>query len=112
MRRLWLLLLLAGCSKGPQADLQYVSEARSAAAEWAMVNEQANRGKLTATYVDSVRQSLREQVEAARSSLTQPDSDYSREISSLAGEADNAAPEALRAHAEKLKTIEDSLESA
>ena len=48
-RRLLLLLLLtAGCSKGPQADLPYISEARSLAAEWALVNEQAAQGKLTA----------------------------------------------------------------
>ena len=112
MRRLWLFLLLAGCSKGPQADLQYISEARSAAAEWAMVNEQASRGRLTGTYVHSMRQSLREQVEAARSSLTEPDSDYSLEIASLASEPDDAAPDALRAHADTLKTIEDRLESA
>ena len=46
-------LFLAGCSKGPEADLQYIERARSLAAEWAMVNEQAAKGRLTGTYVGS-----------------------------------------------------------
>ena len=46
-RALLLLLLLAGCSNGPEADLQYIKQARSAGAEWALVNEQASQGKLT-----------------------------------------------------------------
>ncbi len=112
MRCVWLFLLLAGCSKGPQADLRYIGEARSAAAEWAAVNEQASRGQLTHAYVHSMRQSAREQIETARSSLTQADSDYMREISALAREPDDASPASLRAHSDKLKTIEDSLESA
>ena len=51
------LLLLAACSKGPEADLQYIKQARSLAAEWALVNEQAEQGKLTAPYVASMRKS-------------------------------------------------------
>jgi Tfp pilus assembly protein PilP len=35
---LLLLLVLAGCSKGPEADLQYIKQARSAAAYCARVN--------------------------------------------------------------------------
>jgi hypothetical protein len=46
-RWLLLLLLLGGCSKGPQADLPAISAARSLAAEWALVNEQASEGHLT-----------------------------------------------------------------
>ena len=112
MRRVWLFLLLAGCSKGPQADLQYIGEARSCAAEWALVNEQASRGQLTHTYVESMRRSLRQQIETAKAALTVPDSAYAREMATLMAEPANAPPPELRAHADKLKQIEDALESA
>lgn len=112
MRRVWILLLLAGCSKGPQADLQYISEARSLAAEWAMVNDLAGRGQLTDVYVSSMHKWLRQQVETTQSSLTQPNSDYAREIAALAAEPDDAAPATLRSHSDRLKQVEDSLESA
>jgi hypothetical protein len=112
MRRLLLFLLLAGCSKGPQADLQYISEARSAAAEWALINQQAADSKLTDIYVASMRQSLRDQITSARSSLTKPDSRYARAIDSLIAEPGDAPPEELRAYSEELKQIEDGLESA
>jgi len=107
-----LLLLLAGCSKGPEADLQYIGQARSLGAEWALINEQAAKGQLTPTYVQSMRKSLREQLQTSAKSLTQPDSRYGQEIRTLLDEPDDAAPEELRAHADKLKQIEDGLESA
>ena len=112
MRRLWILLFLAGCSKGPEADLQYIGEARSAAAEWALVNEQAARGQLTETYVRSMRQSAREQIETARPALSQPDSPYAREMAALLREPDAAQAEQLRRHSNRLKQVEDELESA
>ena len=112
MRRLLPLLLLAACSKGPQADLQYISQARSAAAEWALVNEQAGLGKLTAPYVATMRKSLRQEIESSRSALTVPDSAYADEMQTLLGEPDDADAGELRSHAEALKAIEDGLESA
>ena len=112
MRRVWLFLLLAACSKGPQADLQYIGEARSAAAEWAMVNEQAGRGRLTHTYVESMRRALRQQIETARSALTVADSPYAEEMAALVAEPAAASPDELRSHVDRLKQIEDSLESA
>ena len=105
-------LLLAGCSKGPDADLQYIKQARSLGAEWALVNEQASQGKLTDTYVANMHEWLRDQLETTSTSLSQPNSRYGEEIDALLAQPDNAAPEELRAHAEKLKQIEDSLESA
>jgi Tfp pilus assembly protein PilP len=114
MRRtaLIILLLVAACAKGPEADLQYIAEARSLAAEWALVNEQAAAGKLTTTYVDTMRQSVRQQLQTTSQSLTQPDSRYGEEIAALLAQPDEAAPQELRAHADKLKQIEDALESA
>ena len=106
------LLLLAACSKGSQADLQYISEARSLAAEWALVNQQAAEGKLTDAYVSAMRNSLGEQAETAARALTGQDTPYAREMRALAGEPADAPPDALRAHADRLKQIEDQLESA
>lgn len=111
----WLLLsvlLLAACSKGPAADLPSIGEARSLGAEWALVNEQAEKGHLTRIYAQTMRQSIREQLQTIAKSLTRPRSDYGREIGALLHEQDGAAPTALRAHADRLKRIEDSLESA
>jgi hypothetical protein len=114
MRRPLVLCLaaLAGCTKGPPADLQYISKARSLAAEWAMVNQQASENKLTRAYVQSMRQSLREQVQTAAHALTVSDSDYAKEIDALKGEPEDASPAALSRHADKLKQVEDDLESA
>jgi hypothetical protein len=111
-RWLFLLLLLAGCSKGPEADLQYIGQARSIGAEWALVNEQAAKGQLTDTYVRSMHQWLRQNLKSTATSLTQPDSRYGLEIHALLAQPDDAAPAELRAHADVLKHIEDSLESA
>jgi hypothetical protein len=107
------LVLLPGCSgSGPDADLQYISEARSLGAEWALVNEQAAQGKLTGNYVTTIREAVREQLQTASKGLTRPDSPYGQEIQALLQQPDDAAPEELRAHADKLKELEDSLESA
>jgi hypothetical protein len=113
LRRLLLLFLfLAGCSKGPQADLPSIAEARSLAAEWALVNEQAAKGQLTQKYIQSMHQSIREQLQTTQKSLTQPQADYAAEIAAVARARDDAPPSQLRAHADKLKQIENALESA
>jgi hypothetical protein len=106
------LALLAACSSGSSGDLQYIKQARSLGAEWALVNEQANQNKLTATYVDSMHRWLRQQLQASLTSLTQLRSPYGEEIEALSHEPDNAPPGKLRAHTTKLKAIEDQLESA
>jgi hypothetical protein len=111
----WMLLsalMLTACSRGPDADLEYIKAARSAAAEWALVNEQASQGKLTSTYVSSMHKWLREEIRSSASSLKQPTSPYGDEIGALLQQPDNAPPQELRARAAELKKIEDSLESA
>jgi nitrate reductase assembly molybdenum cofactor insertion protein NarJ len=113
MRRLLLFACtLAGCAQGPEADLASVGQARSLAAEWALVNEQADRGHLTETYVRTMHASVREQLQTTAQALTEPQSDYGREIASLLREPDNAAPQTLRAHADRLRQVENRLESA
>jgi hypothetical protein len=107
-----LVLLVAGCARGPSADLQYVKQARSLAAEWALVNQQADSGKLTATYVASMHVWLREGLRTDAAALAEPDSAYGKEIRALLAEPQDAPAAKLRAHAEALTTIEDELESA
>ena len=106
------LFLVAACSKGPQADLPSISEARSLGAEWALVNQQAGEGKLTDAYVSAMHGWLREQLETASTSLTEPSSAYAAEVHALLGLPDEAAPEQIRGHVARLKQIEDQLESA
>jgi hypothetical protein len=111
----WLLLfglLLAACSKGPQADLPSIGEARSLGAEWALVNEQQASGHVTAAYADSMRGRLREELETDLTSLSQPQSPYGAEIRALLAADDDASPAELRGHVRALKQIEDGLESA
>jgi hypothetical protein len=109
---LFLVLALASCSKGPEADLPYISAARSLAAEWAMVNEQASKGHLTGAYIRTMRAMVRQQLQTNSKSLTDRQSAYGKEIGALLKEPDDAPPAELRAHSSKLKQIEDSLESA
>ena len=114
-RKLFPLLLLvpASCSSsGPEADLQYIKQAHSLGAEWALLNEQAAQGRLTQTYVDSMHQWLRDQLRTSADSLTQPNSPYGDEIRALLADADDADAAELRSHSDKLKQIEDHLESA
>jgi hypothetical protein len=109
---LFAFVFVAACSKGPNADLQYIKQARSLAAEWALVNEQAGEGKLTATYVSSMHEALQEQLRSSAAALTEPNSDYAREMQALLQEPADAEPVKLRAHSSNLKRIEDALESA
>ena len=107
------LALLSGCSSSPpQSDLQYIKQARSVAAEWALINQQAGEGRLTATYVASMHHWLNVGLRTASASLSAPDSRYGAEIEALLREPPDAPPGRLRAHAEALEQIEDQLESA
>ena len=113
MRWAWLFaLLLSGCSKGPETDLQSIAAARSLAAEWAMVNDQAAKGNLTGVYTETMRKDLQQQLQSTQHALMRPDSDYGREISQLFNEPADASPQALYARSARLRQIEDSLESA
>jgi hypothetical protein len=109
---LLLILLLSGCSKGADADVQYIGQARSAAAEWALINQKAAAGQLNRAYVTSMHQWLREAVQTSLDSVTERNSPYGREMAALVHEPDDAAPAQLRAHADRLKQIEDQIESA
>jgi hypothetical protein len=111
MRALLILLplLAAGCAQGAEKDLPYVKQARSVAAEWAMVNEQAAKGKLTDDYVAGMRGAARQQLRTAASSLATPA--YAQIVERLIAMPDDADPAQLRSSVDALKTIEDQLES-
>jgi hypothetical protein len=106
------LIFLTACSSGPSADLQYIKQARSIGAEWALINEQAETHQLTATYVASMHQWLHDGLVTAAQSLSEPGSAYGREMAALLAEPADASSVALRGHVNKLKQIEDQLESA
>jgi len=114
VRRLLLLLLAlcAACSKGAEADEPSISKARSLAAEWALINQQAAELKLTDSYVRTMRASIRDQLQTVSTSLTQPNSAYGSQIRALLSEPDTASPDELSVHVRALKQMEDSLESA
>jgi hypothetical protein len=107
-----LLLLVAACSKGPKTDLPTIGQARSLAAEWALVNEQADKGHLTSAYTRTMRASVRDQLQSSLKSLTEPKSQYGSEIEALLREPGDASPRELRAHAGRLMKAEKLLESA
>ena len=113
MRRFLLLLamLLAACAQGAKKDLPYVKQARSAAAEWALVNKQADKGKLTGNYVTAMRSAARDELATAQSSLSDPASKPAALIRELLAMPVDAAPAELRAKVEALNQIEDGLES-
>lgn len=113
MRRLLLILfLVTGCSKGPETDLPSIAEARSLAAEWALVNQLALEGKLTRSFTQTMRANVREELKSAASSLTEPRSAYGAEIEELLKQPDDAPPARIRTSAARLKQIEAELESA
>jgi predicted small secreted protein len=111
MKRLVLFcLVLSGCAQGVQKDLPSIGEARSLAAEWALVNEQAIEGKLTATYIKTMRTSVREQLTTISRSLSEPSA--AAIVNDLLTQPDDAPPQQLRTSAEQLKQVESQLESA
>ncbi|WP_028969366.1 hypothetical protein [Sphingomonas sp. URHD0057] len=113
MRPVWLgfLLFVAGCSSGRSADLQYIKQARSIGAEWALINEQAQARRVTPKYARSMHYWLHDNLQTAASSLTEPNSAYGAEMQLLLAEPADASPQQLRSHSEALKRIEDGLES-
>ena len=104
-------LLLAACAQGAKKDLPYVKQARSAAAEWALVNEQAAKAKLTDNYVTAMRSAARDELTTAQASLSDPGSKPAGIVKQLLAMPDDADPAQLRSRVDALKQIEDGLES-
>ena len=100
--------------KGREADLPSIGEARSLAAEWALVNDLGEPGQAHADVrADDAQERCASSFKRHRQSLTQRDSalrDGNRRRP--AGNRTTPAPKGLRTHAAKLKRFEDSLKSA
>src|SRR4051794_29876580 len=99
-------IALAGCSGGAKGDLRYVSQARSAAAEWALVNAQAAHGKLTTIYIRRMREDVRQELEDAIAGLSDPKAAYANEMKAVLAEPDDADPAQLQRHVDRFKQIE------
>ena len=105
------LVLLGACSRGAQKDLPAIREIRSAAAEWALVNREAARGRLTVPYVAGMRDAARKQIAEQARSLAR-DSPAAGAAAALQALPDDAAPERIAQQAAALKRIEAILEAA
>src|SRR4051812_19372083 len=57
-----LALALGACARSNEADLPAIVGLRSAAAEWALVNREARRGRLTSAYVGGMRDAARKAI--------------------------------------------------
>lgn len=105
------LLLLGACSSGGSTDLPAIREIRSAAAEWALVNREAARGRLTVAYTNGMRRAAREQIAEQARTLTKG-SPAAAVASALEAFPDYAAPERIAHQTARLKQIEARLEAA
>ena len=96
-----LFVMLAGCDAA-SSEYPAVMEARSAAAEWAKVNELAADGRVTATYARTMREEARSQLTKAASSFSDPSSPQASEVRALIALPDDASPGALGRHVDAL----------
>jgi hypothetical protein len=104
-----LLLGAAGPPASPK-DLATIKEARSLAAEWAVVNRLAAAGGLSDTYVRAMREEAASQLETALGSMTDRRGAAAAEIAALTHLPPDAPAALLLAHARRLQAMEAVLE--
>ncbi len=104
-----LVAALAACSSQADKQLEAVKSARSAIAEWALVEEQAAKGSAPSTYVQQMRVLARDQLKTAESELSQQPDAAALLDKLRSGSPDTAA---LKRAEDALKPLEDSLEAA
>src|SRR4051794_9964801 len=88
------LAMLGACSRSGEADLPAIVAMRSAAAEWALVNREAQRGRLTAPYTAGMRAAAREAI-AADARALRHNAAAAREGAALQALPADAAPERI-----------------
>jgi hypothetical protein len=104
-----LLVALAACSSQADKQLEAVKSARSVLSEWALVEEQAAKGRAQSTYVEQMRELAKDQLKTAEAGLSrQPDA--AALLDRLRAGSPDAA--ALKQAGDALKPLEDSLEAA
>lgn len=62
-------VVLTGCTSQADRQLEAVKAARSVLAEWALVEEQADKGRAQVVYLEQMRQLARDQLQTAGSEL-------------------------------------------
>lgn len=78
---------------------------RSAAAEWALVNREAHRGRLTSAYVEGMRAAARRQI-ASEAHALRDNAAAAREAAALQALPADAASEQIARYAATLERIE------
>jgi hypothetical protein len=106
------LVLVGACSSGRQADLPALKGIRSAAAEWALVNGEAQRGRLTPAYANGMREAAREEIAKQARALTQTNSPAAHHAAALQALPRDAPPGLIAPHVKALQQIETALESS
>ena len=102
-------LALAGCAARADKQLLAVKSARSAMAEWALVEEQADTGRAPPVYVEQMRQLAHDQLDAAGSELRR-EPEAARVLARIrTGSPDPAALQEARS---SLQSFEKRLESS
>jgi hypothetical protein len=108
---LLILTCLGACSSGGQADLPAIKEIRSAAAEWALVNREAARERLTAPYAVGMRKLARKEISTQARALG-PGSPAAPVAAALLALPADTAPDPIARQVARLKQIEAALEPA
>jgi hypothetical protein len=109
---LWSLALLGACSSGQQADLPAIKGIRSAASEWALVNREAERGRLTSAYTNGMREAARDNIAKQSGALTDGNSPAAVHAAALRALPADASPRLIAPHVSALKQLETALESS
>ena len=101
-----LALTLASCG----SELPTIKEARSVAAEWALVNQQATAGNANRVYVEEMRSSTSEQLTSLKDKLSDPDSREANALDALLALPPDASPDTIGKQVDRLDRIEKRLE--
>ncbi len=106
------LALVDACSSGQRADLVAIKGIRSAAAEWALVNREAERGRLTSAFAKGMREAARENIAKEARAITQTNPQAAHHAAVLQALPSNATPGLIVPHVKALRQIGAALESS
>ena len=109
---LFSLAFVGACASGQQADLTAIKGIRSAAAEWALVNQEAERGRLTPAYANGMREAAREEIVKEARTLIERNSPTAHHAAVLLALPSDAMPGLIAPHVKALEQIETAIESS
>jgi len=102
------LALLGACARGAEQDLPAIVAIRSAAAEWALVNRESERGRLTPAYSNGMRAAAREQIASEARALRHTPA-AARTADALLALPGDAAPERIEHYVAALRSQEEAI---